>query len=102
TEAADRISGKVHFDQTLGRFAAQVFIHPALHDAEEIRRLTGELLSPWTLMLMRIKMPLAALGPAQREVERLPCSFILRRILRAFIEGHGDIGPERDLHIHRM
>src|ERR1051325_8297518 len=56
---------------------------------------------PRTFLLMRLKIFLRPLRPPQRHLHRLPSSLPLRRMLRALVKGHYDVGAQRDLYLHR-
>ena len=56
---------------------------------------------PRTLMLMRLKIVFRSLRPAQSHLHGRPCPFPLRRMLRAFVEGHHNVRAQRDLYFHR-
>lgn len=51
-------------------------------------------------MSVRIKVTLAPLGPAKRELHRLLGTAAFDGKLRALVEGHDDIGPKRNLRLH--
>ena len=79
-EAADRIAIETDVLQPLRRAAAQVAMHPALHDAEQRR-------------VVAFVRALAALGPAQAELHRTRDHAYIDRLAidmhrRTFVEDH--------------
>src|SRR5437660_1574845 len=56
---------------------------------------------PWDLVPMLFEILLAALSPACRHFHRGPRTRLIRRILRALIERHDDVGAQPDLGLHR-
>lgn len=89
-KAADRKARQAERQQGLERRAAQVAMHPALHDAEQH---AGRGRAPVVVA--------AAQGPAHRAFHRQARGFVGCGISRAVVEGHHDVGAERALHIHR-
>src|SRR5208283_1617568 len=85
---------------SLGRFTAQLRVHPALHNSKQrLRRFcvgTGlcpvqagrspASTCPRHLMFMLFKIILAALSPAQRQFHRSPRALSIGRILGALIK----------------
>jgi hypothetical protein len=88
-EAADGIAVEADARQALEAGVAQVRVDAALHDAEQGIPGTRE-------------CRLGALGPAQAELHRFLGLLVRRRVRRAIVEHHGDIGIERALHAHRF
>src|SRR5579864_969435 len=56
---------------------------------------------PRHFVLVFLKVPLAALRPAKRQFHRSAGSLRFGGILRAFIEGHDDVGAEANLSLSR-
>ena len=52
-------------------------------------------------MLVRLKIFLAASGPAQGQFHRLPRPLLIRGMLGAFVKRHDDVGAQPDLRRHR-
>lgn len=90
TQTADGQPRKVKFFQPAQRLFAQVFIHRALHDAEER---VG--------VVQIFKRLFRALRPAQTHLQRCfglrACGFAGR----AFVKLHGDVGIQHSLDFHR-
>jgi len=57
---------------------------------------------PDDFTLVSAKMVERATRPVHRETQAFACSIAVCRVLGAFIEGHSDIGAERDLDVHGM
>ena len=87
-EAAERIAVEADSGERARARLAQVLIVAALHDAEQ-RLADGRLLEG----------ALAALGPAQRQLHGALDLAPLGRQPHAFVELHGDVGAEQDLHL---
>ena len=86
-QAADGITVETDTLQFAQRFIAQMLVHPALHDAEQRIRIA----------FMR---GFRALRPAQRQAHRLRRRLLVRRIRRAFVEDHHDVGIQHLLDAH--
>ena len=85
---ADRVAIEADTHKLGERFVAQALIHAPLHDAEErIRAWPG---AP------------RALGPAHRQAHGARCLGFARRIRRALVEHHGDVGVQHLLNAHRL
>ena len=76
---------KVHLDERLGAFPAQIGKRGSLDDAELGSR-SGHLL--------------ALAGPEQRALEALCGVLLFARIGRTLIKEHGDVRPEHRLDLH--
>ena len=87
-EAAYRVARQVHRRRLAGAPLAQVFVHTALHDAEE------------ALVRGRHRL-LATLEPADRALRRLLRVVVVGRIRHTFIERHDDVRAECHLDLHR-
>jgi len=80
---------KVELLQAFKRFFAQIFIHRALHNAEE-----------GIGVVQALEFGFGALGPAQAHLQRFARLLVCRFAGRAFIQLHGDIGIEHGLNLH--
>src|SRR5215470_12810933 len=70
---------------------------PSSLGADEcVRPYTG----PRHLVLVFHKILLAPRGPARRQLHRFPHASLIRRVLRALVERHDDVGAEPDLRLH--
>ena len=87
-EAADGVAVEADVDQALDRRRAQLRMDAALDDAEQRVR--------------AIPCAFRPCGPAHRQFHRLPRFRLGRRIRRAFVEHHGDVGSEHLLDAHRL
>ncbi len=90
-QPADGESVEADVGQGGERFIAQILVHPPLHDAEQ-RVGVGE---PVVLVAR-------ALRPAQGHAHRLGRFVVGRRVGRAFVEDHHNVGIERVLDAHRL
>ena len=94
TDTANGVARKVHVDQVVERFLAQVFKHATLHNAKQSIRI-----------FQSMKLIVAALGPAQTHLHRLSgfslCGEVaLRFIRRAFVQLHHDVRVQHRLNLH--
>ncbi len=89
SQAADGITVEADIDQGAGAHLAQIGIDAPLHDAEQ--RLA--------CLTQRRERCLAALGPAERQLQRRPRFVMRRRKRRALVEHHLDVGAEQALHL---
>src|SRR6185369_16650886 len=69
-------------------------MHAALDDAEQVA-------ARWRWILAVI-VRVRARGPAHGALHRIACLRLSGWPGRAVIEAHGDVGPQRALHIHRI
>ena len=99
-EAADGVAVEVHLDQPFGALAAQVVVHAALHDPEQALRAAIELVVPGNLVLVCAEVIERAPRPGHGQAQAFLGAAALGRVFGALVEGHGDVGAQRDLHIH--
>ena len=90
-QATHRIAVKADVHQSSGRTLAQVFVHAALHDAEQRIR-----------VLQVVETATRALGPAQAQLHRITGYLLGSRVRRALVEDHRDVRIQRLLDAHRF
>ena len=73
-----------------------------MNDAEERLRTSAEFFAPDDFVAVSAEVINGSARPGHGETQALLCAVAVGRIFGALIEGHRDIGAERDLHIHGM
>src|SRR5580698_7106764 len=101
-EAANGVAVEVHLDKALGALAAQVAVHAALDDAEEVLRTAALFPVPGNFFAMGAEMVERAASPGHGEAEAFFGAAAIRGVLGALVEGHRDVGAEGDLDVHGM
>ncbi len=95
-QAADGVSGEIHVDEVEGAFPTEVGIHAALDDAEEgLGLVEGGV--PGDFVPVCLEEGFGAGGPGVGEVHGVAGAFPAGGGFDALVEGHEDVGAERDL-----
>ena len=101
-QAANRVAVKLHLHQPLRAGLAEVRIHPSLHNPKQILRLPAQFLAPHHFIAMSLEVVQRSPRPRHRQPQALLCAAAFRRVFRALVKGHRNVGPERNLHVHRV
>jgi len=98
-QAPDGVAVEVHLDQPRGALAAQIAEGSTLHNSEQALPAAAQLFVPRNLMAVRAEVVERTPRPGHRQAQALFGAAAAGGVLGALVEGHADVGAQRNLHV---